>query len=462
MLNKLFLLFFPFLALSFAAGAPPLTESGGGADGGADLPSDSSSGAVSDDLGLGDELPPEGADHLETPEGEIPETQVKPEDKDALDFKGSVSRRIAGFIKKNPKLAEALNAPENKEFRDFVEATARRDLAYRELGTIPELRMMREQFPNGMQDVQELLTEVQSVEQLDHDFYTLDQDGKYPGHLTMINNLFSDNREAAISLFKTLPKEWARLDRESYNDVMGQIVGATLAPRLEFVSDLIDAAKQAKQDGLAGGLTKLLNWMENFTAGKPQPTPEEERLNRDRAQFERQRAEQGRTDESRFQQSMNAEVGKVQIEAIHKHPAIAQFLQNQAVPEAKKNEVVGKIHDKIRKFLLNSPSFKSKLKVAYQKRDINSMRDLHKAMWSQPWLLNRMVRDVMTQETPNLVSQNRATLQKRRQTSVQTARPGGERKTEQAKPYQIGKTWYYGDGRKIPMGEILRNGPPQV
>src|SRR5205807_1464964 len=126
----------------------------------------------------------------------------------------------------SPKLAEAFK--ENPKLQEQVEATFRREAALREVfPTVAEARQMREHFPNGLMDVQQLLGDVKEVEELDNDLYTRDREGNYPGHAKILNNVFSDDREAAVSLFRNLPKEWARLDRESYNDVMGSIIGAT-------------------------------------------------------------------------------------------------------------------------------------------------------------------------------------------------------------------------------------------
>ena len=283
MLNKL-LQFVLFGFTMFAAGAPAVGESGGDADaagagdalgdsgdtgyGGGDSAEATVSAESSDDS--------EGAASGDADESDSGEADThKPAVDETSDLKGAVSRRLQAFVKKSPALATALKDPGAKEFVDFVEATARRDMAYRELyPTVAEARQMREQFPNGIADVEQLLGEAQEISRLDTDFVTRNANGDYAGHPRIIQGMFEQDRDAALSLFRAIPKEWARLDRDSYNEVMGQIVGATFAQRglPEYLGEMVEAAKEAKQDGLARELGKLANWVNGYLKEKPQPS----------------------------------------------------------------------------------------------------------------------------------------------------------------------------------------------
>jgi hypothetical protein len=446
--------------LFLAAAAPPLGGDIGIADGG---DSGTGEGASNEGAGAGelDYGADEGAaDDLAAGDGEQAgegerreERQQSTEEPEVQEFKGSVSARLRNLAKQAPELSQVFQ--KYPKVQEQIEATFRREAALREVfPTVAEARQMREHFPNGLQDVQQLHSDVQEVEALDRDFYSRDQEGNFPGHQKIIDNMFSDDREAAVSLFRTLPKEWARLDRDSYNEVMGQIVGATISWVPDYLSEMIEDAKAAKQDGIVSGLTKLLNWTSKFNAEKPRPTPEAERLQRDRQAFSRQTQEREREEGQKFHRSFVSDSRKLQTGIIKAHPSVKKMLESKVIPEQKKNELIEQIRQNTEKLLGKSPSFMRKLNPAYKSRKLDESLNLQKAAWSQQWLLNRMVRSVFNKEVPQLVSSNREAL-KRRAGAQQGGRPaqsksGGD-KASPAAPKQIGGRWYRDGGKGAPF-----------
>jgi hypothetical protein len=390
-------------------------------------------------------------------EGEIAESakpQTPTEEPEVSEFKGFASTRLKALIKQAPELAKVFQ--EKPQIQNEIEARFRREAAYREtFPTVAEARQMRERFPNGLADVQALEEDVKEVEQLDKLFYTKDPEGNYSGHAQVLDNMFRDDREATLSFLRTVPKEWARLDRESYNDVNGQIVGATLAGRgvFDFLSDQIEAAKAAKQDGIAGGLTKLLNVLEGYTKGKPQPTEADQRLAADRQKFQRETQERAKQDGQRFHNTFSSESKKLQLDIIGKHPAVARLVKAN-IPEAKRAEIVSKIRDEMEKFLGKSASFMRKLKPLHASGNLQEAISLQRAAWSNPALLNPMIRKVFRVETPALVTQNRDSVRRRTPPTRTPAQPG-VRKSTPTGPHQIGKEWFKGDGTKFTTAEVL-------
>jgi hypothetical protein len=438
-------------------GAAPADAGGSGGnagagDAGADLGGDDGSGpTVEGDI--------DGLGELDSEPAEGEQRQQQPEvDKETGDLKGLVSKRLLALKKEAPELTGIFQ--KYPKVQEQVEAAFRRDMAYRELyPTVAEARQMREQFPNGMADVEQLLTDVGEVEQLDQQFYQKDAQGNYTGHAAIVQNMFQDDREAAVSLFRTLPKEWARLDPDSYNEVMGQVVGATLqrAELPEWITELRDAAKTAKQDGLAASLDKMLRWASGFNKRKAEPSEDEQRLQGQREQFKRETDERKKQDFTRFSTNFFAESQKQQTAIVRKHPAVAEMLQTKALSEQKKNEIITKIQTRIREHVKTSRAYMTKLRAAYNSGNLQESLTLEKAQWSYPWVLNKFVRAVLAEETPTLVRQNR---ERTRGAAQQLRRPEQrqqqQRREERTGPYQEGKVWHKKDGSRFTTAEILR------
>jgi hypothetical protein len=337
--------------LFFAAGAPVIGAEGAGDgldlgdlgdgtdDGAGDAEGADASGGSGDshqresDSDLGDDSQQaEGRDQHRSQEE--PEVQ---------EFKGSVSARLKNLTKQAPELGQVFQ--KYPKLQEQIEATFRREAALREVfPTVAEARQMREHFPNGLADVQQLHADVAEVETLDKDFYTRDREGNFPGHTKIIDGMFADDREAAVSLFRSLPKEWARLDRESYNEVMGKVVGVTL-DNSRAVADLADALESKDPKRIEASATKFLNWADAFSREKPRPSADEERLNRDRASFKQQTAERDREEGQKFHTSFVSESRKLQMQTNIQSIALQVEKVRKNVPTAYEQEARPPRHD---------------------------------------------------------------------------------------------------------------------
>jgi len=440
--------------LFFAAGAPAITDSGAGAE---TTTGGESGGAA--DLGYGGEETTEepttetiDAAKTETTT-EPPETKEEPE---LAEFKGAVSARLRSIVKQAPELTQVFQ--KYPKLQEQIEATFRREAALREVfPTVAEARQMRDHFPNGLSDVQQLLDDQAEVDQLDQHFYTKDRDGNYAGHATLLNNMFQDDRQATVALFRNLPKEWARLDRDSYNEVMGNIVGATLAQRgiPEYIAGLIDVAKSNDQKQLAGDLEKLLGWAQGFTREKARPSAEEERLAQDRKALDREKHERSQQDGQRFHNTFIAQSRKLQLDVIQNHPAMKRLEKVPGITPEKRARIADDIRGRMEKLLGKSPSFMRKLRPAYDGRNLDETLKLQRAAWSQQWLLNKMVREVLRVETPAMVQNNREAAQRRAGTTAKVTPKAGDAKSTPKGPRQVGGRWYREDGRPFTTQEVL-------
>ena len=395
-----------------------------------------------------------------------PQRQDQQEEPDVKDFAGHVSSRILNLVKKSPELGQILT--KNPEIRDAIEAPMRRDLAFREIfPTVAEAKAMRERFPNGLQDVQALESDVQEIEEIDNLTYNRDQDGNYPGHGKLINNVYEGDRDAAIALFKTLPKEWARLDRDSYNEVMGKIVGATLTGTGTW-EQLVELREYAAgTEGLKGivpTLDKILNRLHGFVEER-QPTADDIARQRERQNWERERAQNNQQSQQQFDRTFGDNNIKLQREVIGQHKVIQRLATIKNLTPQKRQEITEKVRVKMEKFLSNSPSFMRKLKEAYQSRNINTANEIQRAAWNQQWLLNRMIRDVLKVETPQLINRNRATVQQRAGTTTvkkpdTTSRDegkGNDNYQKRTQPFKENGMWYKANGTRMTTIEAIKH-----
>lgn len=436
--------------LFFAAGTPALTDA-------AATEGSSTTGESAGTADLGDEDTSTGEDLFvdDTPE---PTAVAKPktqEDPDAAEYANLVSVRIRGLVKTAPQLREVFK--EHPEVQQEIEARFRREAGYRELGTIAELRQIRETFPNGIADVQAVLEDQQALQSIDQDFYQKDKEGNYSGHAKILNNMFQDDREATLNFLRTVPKEWHRLDRESYNEFGAALVGATLVAREipDYLSELADAAKDPKNAAqVEAGLRKMLTWAQGFTKEKGKPSPEEERLQQDRQRFSRETQERDQTDNQAFHRSFVGESRKLQQGIITAHPAI-QRLAKANIPEAKRNEIVEKVRQRIEKLLGKSPSFMRKLRPLHAARNLQEAMALQKAAWSDQRILNLAIRQVLRVETPALVKNSREAVTRRAGTPTVKTPVKTSENQRPTKPYQSGGQWYKPDGSRFSTAEIF-------
>jgi hypothetical protein len=438
----------------FAAGAPAIY---GGNDGAVDNGGDSGdAGGADAALGEGgaDQGPADSvsADPLGESEEPVDKPQTPQEEPEVSEFKGFASSRLKALIKQAPELGKILQA--NPKIQQELEARFRRDAAYREVfPTVAEARQMRERFPNGLADVQALETDLKEVEQLDTLFYTKDVDGSYSGHSQLLSNMLTDDRPATLSLFKEVPKIWAQQDRQSYNEVFGSIIGATLVNMRtpHALAKIVELAKDNPQ--IRELAEEQLGMIEGFNAAKPTASVEEQRLARERQQFDKQKAENAKVDGQKFHNTFLAESRKLQTDIISKHPAVARLAQVKSISDQKRTEIINKIRQETEQFLGKSASFMRKLRPAYDSRNLSETVALQKAAWSQAWLLNQMVRRVLRVETPQMVQQNRDAVKRR--TPQPAAKSTGDTKVTPKGPRHVNGQWYKEDGSRYSAQEIL-------
>ncbi|HEX3156792.1 MAG TPA: hypothetical protein VHV32_19340 [Candidatus Angelobacter sp.] len=440
----------PIFGMFFSAGADALGAGGG--EPGAVIES-----GAEGDLGYGSDVEDTGAEEHADLETKVEDKPVADkEEPEASEFRVPVGRRMVGLVNKYPKLKEAFAT--HPELQKELEPVFRREAAFREVfPTVAEARQLRDALPNGLQDLQQLQSDLKETEQLDSDFYTKDREGNYPGHARIAENMFRDDKEAAVSFFRGLPKQWAQLDRSSYNEVMGNIVGATIANSREF--EILDEAIQSGDaKAIAAAAHKILGWAGGYLKGKPQPSEQEQQLQRERQNFTKEQQDRDKQDGQKFHSSFVAESKKLQSNIIKGHPAVKKLLENKVIPDAKKADIIEQVRKNVESLLGKSPSFMRKLQPAYQSRNLDEVVNLQKAAWSQQWLLNRMVRTVFSKEIPQLVQNNRETV-KRRAGAPPVSRPGntGDKKDAPQGPKQIGGRWYRDGGKGAPFStaEVL-------
>jgi len=429
-------------------GTETVTE-GPGADTGLDfdINTETTETETTDTSQDGQQRPPEG-DRTQDQRQDDPETQ---------DFRGHVSNRIRSLVKLSPELGKALTNP---KVRDAIEAPLRREAAYRDVfPTVAEAKAMRERFPNGLQDVQALEDDVKEIEGIDNLTYNRDQDGNYSGHSKLIDNIFTSDRNAAVALFKTLPKEWARLDRDSYNDVMVKIVGATLTGTgsWEQLVELRDHAANTKElNGIVPQLDKILNRLSPFVEER-RPDPQQERFNQERQQWDRQRQETQKVDQQQFDRNFGQENVKLQREVVGQHRLMQKLATVKSITPQKRSEIADKVRVKVEQFLTHSPAFMRKITSAYQSRNMEEAVKIQKQFWGQEWLLNRMIRDVLKVETPNLINANRTTVQNRTGNKSPVKASADNGKGEPTGPFQSNGQWFHKDGRRMTTTEAMKH-----
>ena len=193
--------------------------------------------------------------------------------------------------------------------------------------------------------------------------------------------------------------------------------------------------------------------IEGFNAAKPTASVEEQRLARERQQFDKQKAENAKVDGQKFHNTFLAESRKLQTDIISKHPAVARLAQVKSISDQKRTEIINKIRQETEQFLGKSASFMRKLRPAYDSRNLSETVALQKAAWSQAWLLNQMVRRVLRVETPQMVQQNRDAVKRR--TPQPAAKSTGDTKVTPKGPRHVNGQWYKEDGSRYSAQEIL-------
>jgi len=410
---------------------------------------------------------------VETPEVEIAETpvsetrreevtaqpeRVEPEkDEELKEFGPQVSARLLQYVKQSPELRQAF--AKNPQLQTIFEGTFRREAAYRELyPTVAEARQLREIFPNGVGDAQELLAEVNEVAELDNNLVAREPDGRYPGHSKIIRDIFAQDRNAAVALLENSTREWSREDPESYNRVFSGTIGATFRTEGIFnsVTQLQYAAQASGDANLQQMVNQLADWVNRFAGDQNQRSlsPEAERLKNERQAFDREKGERQKTDAERFNTSFVSESTRLQKQVVENHPLIKRL--PQAIPAQKRERLVNEVMLRMRDHLQKSPSFMRSLKSAYQNMNLQGTLDVQRKTWNQAWLIDKHVRDVLNEETPGIIQATRQPAKAgANRIPAQAAGQGGKGPAHTA-PYQVGKQWFHPNGQKFTMEEVLR------
>ena len=410
-----------------------------------------------------------------TPEVETPETPVseigreevsaqpekpEPEKEELAEFGPSISARLREMARKAPELDALMK--KYPDIKNSFEATFRRDAAYREIyPTVAEARQLREIFPNGVGDAQELLAEVNELAELDNNLVARDPDGRYPGHSKIIRDIFAQDRNAAVALLENSTREWSREDPESYNRVLSGIIGATF--RTEGIFNHItrlQALAQASGDAnLQQMVDQLADWVNGFAGQQTGKSlsPEAERLRNERTAFDREKGERQKSDAERFNTSFVSESTRLQKQIVENHPFIKRL--PQAIPAQKRERIVNEVMLRMRDQLQKSPSFMRSLKSSYQSMNLQATLDVQRKTWNQPWLLGKHVRDVLNEETPGIIQATRQPAKVgANRTPAQTAGQDGKGPVHTA-PYQgKDRRWYNAKDELMTMEEVLRMG----
>jgi hypothetical protein len=353
------------------------------------------------------ETQPDSATRTEESADKESPQNAKDKEEDLGEWSGSAGAKLRELTKLAPELNAVLAKYPN--VKNEIAGAFRRSAAIRELGTIAEIRELRDHFPRGVEDAKQVLAELEDYGQLDNAFYGKDRDGNYTGHANFIKErLWSNDPAATVSLLKTVPKQWAELDPASYNEVFGSIMASTFSQDriLDTIADAYNREKTAGNADAAKSLAHVWNYLDKFGKKPDADNPEAQRLARERAEFNRTRSQSQVADQQRFHNSFMADSMKMQKELIAKHPDISKL--PEAIPEAKKARIVEEIRSRIVKHLQKSHSFMNSLGPAYEAQDLKRTQDIQRSAWSQAWLLNKYVREVLAEETPSIVQGNRA------------------------------------------------------
>ncbi len=388
----------------------------------------------------------------ETPPGEEPPAKPAPKE-ELAEFKGTVSARLKHLDKQAPGLAAHLK--KFPQVRDAIAATFRREAAFRELypGGLVEAQALRDAFPRGMDDVNQVMAEIQEVEGLDSKFYTQGDDGSYPGHADFIENLAAQDKDATIALLKKAPTAWAKLDPESYNETFSGIMARTLTNDrvYEHMEILTEIAKELKNPELTQRVSQLASYLAGFQPKRAkEPTDEERRIKAERVALDREKAERSKEEGARFHQSFVAESIKFQKDLIAAHPLMKRL--PETIPANKKAAMIEDIRKRIVTHLDKIRPFKAAFNAGYQARDQKAVMEAQRNYWTG-WLLNLYVRRVLSEETPGLVtaSQAKPGVKPAAKPGAKPA-PAGPKKAYQGSD----RRWYRGDGTPFTTQEVLR------
>lgn len=384
------------------------------------------------DQAAADETPADETPAPGEPEAEGEELADKPEDRaeELQEFKGNAAAAIRELCKAAPGLQQLLAkypAVANK-----IGMLARRDAALRDQNvTVAELKEYRERLPNGLQDLNTIEQELGELGQIDEAFY-----GRRGADL--IAHMHKADPEAAIALFREMPKEWARLDPQSYDEVFSSIMASTFARDrvAEYALRAYNRAKEAGDRETQEDAAALWNYFHKFGKKREEDSPEAQLLREERSRLDADRRKGEEADTQRFRQTYLDRAVPWQQKMVRENPVFKKL--PASVSEAKKGRMVDAICTGIAKHLQKSRSFWSQFSDAYRARDLNRLMQVERGTqgW-QPWIVNMYVRKVLAEETPGLIEGNRAANATKRAAAARTeiaTRPAGKAPPAPARP----------------------------
>jgi hypothetical protein len=372
-------------------------------------------------------------EQVESGEADSPEEPAEQPD-ELAEFKGSAGARLRELCKSAPGLSKVLD--QFPKVKDSIVASLKRDAALRDQNiTVAELREYRERLPNGLQDLQTIEQELGELGRIDGAFY-----GKRGGEL--ISYMHQADPEAAISMFRELPKQWARLDPESYSQTFSAIISATLrkdrAP--ELVYRAYQRAKAAGDKDSESDLAELYNYLNSF-GQREEDSPDARRYKEREQQLSRKEQETAAKNQEAFNSSFIRESERFQRNLVRNNPLFKKL--PQAIPEAKKARMVDEVRNRVISHLERSRAFMSQMEPAYKSMDLQKILEIQSGSngW-QPWIVNMYVRKVLAEETPGFIEGNRSAVATKRAAAARTgianrapakpptpAKPGDRRKT---------------------------------
>ena len=122
------------------------------------------------------------------------------------------------------------------------------------------------------------------------------------------------------------------------------------------------------------------------------------------------------------------------------------------MPAKDRSDIVTEIARRLHTAMNANQAFVRKFNALHAARNGKGCLDLARNVASQPWMLNRFVRQVLMEKNASLVSTRSGAPAQR---STQPAPRANGQPAKPTKPYQIGKQWYHADGRRMDAAEVL-------
>ena len=405
--------------------------------------------------------PPVEEEIQSTSEAEQPVDEQQPEpettgDEDLSEFHGSVAARMREMCKKAPEM----NAVFQKypQVRDSVAASFRREAGYREAWpTVAEAQQVREYFPRGVEDVQQLISEVEEVGQQDSLFYS--RDPEQQGQL--VRNMYQSDPKATESLLENLPRVWAEISPASYQKTFQSIISSTFSENGLFslaseVKTLRDSGKAQEAGAAFDELLKLLDGYAPSNGNKRRD-PERDKFDRERKEFEKKQAQDAENKKAEFKSDLaTAEIDSVtrDIKAL-----LGNRLPKTLSPE-KTERIIKEIRQRTFTFIAKSRPFMNARQSAMDKGDIKAAVGISQTAWKR--ILPMMMRKVLAVDTPTIVTGTKTANDKKRQAASRTE-PGssaaprdGTSPSRQAGPRKINGQFVDANGRPYSTEDVLR------